>query len=45
MIIADTGFWLALANVRDRHHERAHRHQTLAARVSGLVEGTPLDVR
>jgi predicted nucleic acid-binding protein len=23
MIIADTGFWLALANVRDRHHERA----------------------
>ena len=28
MIIADTGFWLALANVRDRHHEaakQAHR--------------------
>lgn len=23
MIIADTGFWLALASVRDRHHERA----------------------
>lgn len=23
MIIADTGFWLALANARDRHHERA----------------------
>jgi predicted nucleic acid-binding protein len=28
VIIADTGFWLALANVRDRHHEsakQAHR--------------------
>jgi predicted nucleic acid-binding protein len=25
MIIADTGFWLALANARDRHHGRA-RH-------------------
>lgn len=23
MVIADTGFWLALANRRDRHHERA----------------------
>lgn len=23
MIIADTGFWLALANRRDAHHERA----------------------
>lgn len=23
MIIADTGFWLALANRRDRHHARA----------------------
>lgn len=23
MIIADTGFWLALANERDRHHGRA----------------------
>jgi len=23
MIIADTGFWLALANRRDMHHERA----------------------
>ncbi len=23
MIIADTGFWLALANIRDRHHVRA----------------------
>lgn len=23
MIIADTGFWLALANVQDRHHQRA----------------------
>jgi uncharacterized protein len=25
MIIADTGFWLALANARDRHHEVARR--------------------
>jgi predicted nucleic acid-binding protein len=25
MIIADTGFWLALANVKDRHHEVARR--------------------
>jgi predicted nucleic acid-binding protein len=25
MIIADTGFWLALANVRDRHHIVARR--------------------
>lgn len=23
MILADTGFWLALANRRDRHHDRA----------------------
>jgi uncharacterized protein len=23
LILADTGFWLALANVRDRHHARA----------------------
>lgn len=23
MILADTGFWLALANTADRHHERA----------------------
>lgn len=23
MVIADTGFWVALANRRDRHHERA----------------------
>ena len=23
MIIADTGFWLALANRKDKHHERA----------------------
>jgi len=23
MIIADTGYWLALANRRDRHHQRA----------------------
>jgi predicted nucleic acid-binding protein len=23
MIIADTGFWLALANANDRHHQRA----------------------
>jgi len=25
VIIADTGFWLALANLRDRHHEAAKR--------------------
>lgn len=25
MILADTGFWLALANRRDRHHARAKR--------------------
>ena len=25
MIIADTGFWLALANSRDRHHSQAKR--------------------
>lgn len=25
MIIADTGFWLALANPRDRHHRAARR--------------------
>lgn len=25
MIIADTGFWLALANTKDRHHEAALR--------------------
>jgi uncharacterized protein len=25
MIIADTGFWLALANARDRHHALARR--------------------
>jgi hypothetical protein len=25
VIIADTGFWLALANARDRHHDAARR--------------------
>lgn len=30
MILADTGFWLALANRRDRHHARA---RSAAARV------------
>lgn len=25
MIIADTGFWLALANARDRHHDAARK--------------------
>jgi predicted nucleic acid-binding protein len=25
MILADTGFWLALANPRDKHHEAAKR--------------------
>jgi len=24
MVIADTGFWIALANRRDRHHDRAN---------------------
>lgn len=32
MIIADTGFWLALANVRDRHHGPAKQA------LSGLTE-------
>lgn len=32
MIIADTGFWVALANRRDRHHELAK------ARLSELAE-------
>lgn len=32
MIIADTGFWLALANVRDRHHGPAKQA------FSGLTE-------
>jgi predicted nucleic acid-binding protein len=24
MVIADTGFWLALANQKDQHHAMAH---------------------
>jgi len=32
MIIADTGFWLALANRKDRHHGRARQ------RLAGLDE-------
>lgn len=32
MIIADTGFWLALANRRDRHHKVA-AESTLPSRM------------
>ena len=32
MILADTGFWLALANRRDRHHDRA---TAVAAKLRG----------
>lgn len=28
MVIADTGFWLALANQCDKHHEAARRCNT-----------------
>lgn len=40
MIIADTGFWLALANSRDRHHEVARR--ALAALREPLVTTWPV---
>lgn len=37
MILADTGFWLALANHRDRHHARA---KAAAKRVKGPFVAT-----
>ena len=40
MIIADTGFWLALANTSDRHHPAAKR--TLAGLSEGLVTTWPV---
>ncbi|MFH2006552.1 MAG: PIN domain-containing protein [bacterium] len=40
MIIADTGFWLALANRRDRHHARAV--EALAEIEEGLVSTWPV---
>lgn len=40
MIIADTGFFLALANARDEHHESAKR--ALAAVVEPLVTTWPV---
>jgi predicted nucleic acid-binding protein len=40
MIIADTGFWLALANRRDRHHDAA-RH-ALATVDSRLITTWPV---
>lgn len=40
MIIADTGFWLALANRSDRHHTRAR--QRLASLDEPLVSTWPV---
>ena len=40
MIIADTGFWLALANRADRHHEVAL--QAMAGLREGLVTTWPV---
>lgn len=40
MIIADTGFWLALASSRDRHHLRAKR--ALSANDEPLVTTWPV---
>ena len=40
MIIADTGFWLALANTRDRHHEAAKKW--LEVIDEGLVSTWPM---
>jgi predicted nucleic acid-binding protein len=40
MIIADTGFWLALANRTDRHHEAAL--QAMASLREGLVTTWPV---
>jgi predicted nucleic acid-binding protein len=39
-VIADTGFWLALANSRDRHHAAARR--ALAELDEGLVTTWPV---
>ncbi|MCG6942471.1 MAG: PIN domain-containing protein [Thiohalocapsa sp.] len=40
MIIADTGFWVALANRRDRHHARAVDRLTRAD--EGLISTWPV---
>jgi len=40
MIIADTGFWLALANRKDHHHDRAR--QRLASLDEPLVTTWPV---
>lgn len=40
MIIADTGFWVALANRNDRHHERCK--QVLAATKERLISTWPV---
>lgn len=40
MVIADTGFWLALANRKDRHHEVAR--QRLESLEEGLVTTWPV---
>ena len=40
MIIADTGFWLALANRKDRHHDRAR--ERLASLDEPLVATWPV---
>jgi hypothetical protein len=37
VILADTGFWIALANQKDRHHARA---KAAAARVTGPFVAT-----
>ena len=40
MIIADTGFWLALANTADRHHARAR--EALDGLDEGLITTWPV---
>jgi uncharacterized protein len=40
MIIADTGFWLALANRKDHHHGRARK--VLASLDEALVTTWPV---
>jgi hypothetical protein len=40
MIIADTGFWLALANRKDHHHDRARK--VLASLDEALVTTWPV---
>jgi uncharacterized protein len=40
MIIADTGFWLALANRKDHHHDRAQKY--LASLDEPLVTTWPV---